>query len=458
MDKQQGVTYPALQDLSDALASSANVGGAFEERLDDLVPEVGDVVLLFSGNRQLTTSASALSGDTKGTAPNAVKQDAVLKGVYSDVSDPLLGVTVRSGDFGLFGGQATAKQLLWMVLPGLIVLFVSVVVLSLKASNNLTSASFRTLIKRGCSTAWHRQPDIFIRLLLHGNRFALSALTLGALMTTFYAILAMMGFSPFHCVMWNVDIGALGDNLFPWPRVGIRTQETLPQWLFVLFVIGLDFATCRFWGDGSSFTADTHLIRARRIYIGIRTIHGLEQCSILSYKCIDRWAMNALSVGGLHDFDGRRARSKTKMTLLRVFFFWLLQIPAALLICWPSLLFALSQNVASNNAILAVCRTSIVAVILMTVMKAALLRPMVRALAWIHEYGTVHDVLSFNTQRSKALFFVQFLAYAFLPVIVIFLIDGMHATLPSWLISFVCTENCGRYVCDSNAPFSRKNK
>ena len=47
------------------------------EKLKALVPKADNVVLLFTGNGKLTTSASSLKGDA---APNSLAQDAIKKG------------------------------------------------------------------------------------------------------------------------------------------------------------------------------------------------------------------------------------------------------------------------------------------------------------------------------------------------------------------------------------------
>ena len=112
-----------------------------------------------------------------------------------------------------------------------------------------------------------------------------------------------------------------------------------------------------------------------------------------------------------------------KCHMCMIFLFWILQFPAALLIGWPSLLYSLAQNVASDNPILVVCRTSIVTVIMMSVMKALLLQPLVKMLAKVHNAYTIADELSFNTQETKSLFFIQFLAFVVYPTFGTFLID-----------------------------------
>ena len=75
----EGILYPSMIDLGQALYVDANIPlSVFNERLRRIIPQEPNVVLLFSGNTKLTTSASALAGDE---APNSVKQDAILKGI-----------------------------------------------------------------------------------------------------------------------------------------------------------------------------------------------------------------------------------------------------------------------------------------------------------------------------------------------------------------------------------------
>lgn len=77
----EGVTYPAMLDLANTLLDTANIPiSVFNDRLSRIVPKVNNVVLLFTGNGMLKTDASAIAGDTKDTAPNAVRQDAILQG------------------------------------------------------------------------------------------------------------------------------------------------------------------------------------------------------------------------------------------------------------------------------------------------------------------------------------------------------------------------------------------
>lgn len=76
-----GVSYPSTLDLAQTLFETANIPiSVFRERLAGMLPSVDNVVLLFTGNGKLTTSASTIGGDTKDTAPIAVKQDAIRQG------------------------------------------------------------------------------------------------------------------------------------------------------------------------------------------------------------------------------------------------------------------------------------------------------------------------------------------------------------------------------------------
>lgn len=390
------------------------------------------MVLLFTGNAFLTTDASVISDSP---VPNAVRRDVV-----------------RQGALRLLPGQAASTELLWMIFPFLLSLYVSSMVLGLKAANPTKTANtfvlLRSLIKKSVSTTWENQNDTLMRLLRHGNRFAPISVTIGLSLTAFYCILA--GLKPnYECSsMWEVGINGLGQTLFPWPQDVTRSEESITQWIFVFFAMAMQMTETKYFGPESEFCADKHIKYARRVYQGMGTIVGLRQCSVHTYKCLDNWCVNALSVVGLHDYVGRRNRTRSEHCfshLVYVTLFYALQFPAALVISWPSLLFSLSQNVASDNVFLVVCRTSIVAVILMEVMKRAFLESMVKVLARIYSIGQITDILTYNNHRCRSYFVIQFLAYVMYPAVATFLIDGVAVlALVAVVDCLFRAENCCR--------------
>ena len=130
-----------------------------------------NVVLVFSGNSQLTTKASQLP--------------ATKPGIVLDRD------RIRQGDHGLFGGYNQLKQLLWVVLPALVTIYLTTVLVVTWSESKLHQDMhhrFYRARKLGASL-WHyfrprAEDDLLpqrgvLRFILHGS--VLPTLILAAL-------------------------------------------------------------------------------------------------------------------------------------------------------------------------------------------------------------------------------------------------------------------------------------
>lgn len=219
-------------------------------------------------------------------------------------------VICRRGNYALFPGQSTAKVALFLVLPATVLLFVSVVVTSVYMTEpGLSCTGIGALIKFSLSTEWKSESRSAQRLLKHLNKFGVFQLLFATLYIIFYTVLNVSdGCNPYSCTMWTVNIAAVGNSMFPWNGQLFIRAETATTILYVLLACGFYLVFLLYLGRFSQFGKDEHRAHARRVYDGLNSIADLRNCKSIEYRCLSRWAENALGVNGITDTEGRRSR------------------------------------------------------------------------------------------------------------------------------------------------------
>ena len=313
---------------------------------------------------------------------------------------------MKQGDHGLFDGNTASKEIIWVWIPGSIVLYVGVMVIALASTGSLNKVTIRTMLFKSLSKDWQRELVETRRLMVHGNRFAPFSLGIGLLLTLVFVLLGAEG-DQYSCIMWDVNINSLGESFWRFSDSAIASganqgRATLGGSAVLLLFIALHVAVVRCWGRVSAFSTDPSCASARAVLAGLRKIHELEMHQSLSYKSLNQWASNALGISGMNDYRGRYlwAHHSIKHVVCDWMLFTLLIVPSALFFSWPSLVYSLSRNVASSNAILQICRSPAVVTILQSMLNFLFLTPIVQALVKLRRVGLPHDELAFNQQRN----------------------------------------------------------
>lgn len=333
----------------------------------------------------------------------------------------------RTGHYGLFAGQSSQKQVLWLILPGAFACYVVCAVAAVRLTN--ATSLLQRLLADCFSVDWERDQHTVRRVAKHSNRFGPFAFAIGLALTIFYISLSVQSVQNNECIALSVDIAMLGEHLFPWHTAHGNTtsfvrHESAVQWLFMLFVGSLGAAAIHCWDRYSAFGTDRQCTRAQQAYQGMCHIFALEKAWSTSYRCIDRWAANALPITGLTDREGRREYCKSKTGALRVTSFWLLHIPAALVLTWPSILYSMSKNIPSDNVLIKACSSTLVVVVINVVLPLLLLNPIVSRLSKYRQRTLPDDEISLNKQRAETMLALSLLSTAVVPVVLTVLLDG----------------------------------
>lgn len=287
--------------------------------------------------------------------------------------------------------------------------------------------SVKKLLKKAISTSWRQKRHAYQRLLCHSNSASFYHVAMAAVLVLFYVILGASR-DHYSCVQWSVDIGVIGgrlDHAHGGVDTDSRSQLNLWQWIFVLSGFILTHVFISFWGRTSCFALDSHAAKARRVFDGLKTIHSLDKCNNDAYYCLSNWAAGALDIRGIEDYSARHRRASSLKRITRHALYWILLVPAALFLSWPSLLYSLSKNVSSDSGLLQACRNSLAVVALNTFLRLVFLQPLVKALVSICDKGMVVDDLATNQRRTYTLFTIQLLSTVVLPCLTSILLDGV---------------------------------
>ena len=282
------------------------------------------------------------------------------------------------------------------------------------------------LIKLSVSAEWETETRSCQRLLKHLNMFGYTGLGFALAFILFYFFLKIHHLE-YRCMMWTLNITAVGMELYPWAGALFNRSETLVTIVFTLLACGLYLSFFFRLGLFSELGQDDHRSRARRVFDGLLTITGLQKCKSIEYKCIRQWAINALGIDCLSDTEGRRkwGRDANWVNRFRLpqLTFHLLHAPFSLLMSLPKLGYTVSQNVESSGGLLALCNSSILVVVVSLLMEAVLLRPITYQIVRLREGNTIPDELAFNQSYVGSQFVTLFLSNVFWPTLLTFLLD-----------------------------------